>query len=171
QGKTRLATQLINELTRWGWAAGFVRENPDHAALAGIAGLNVPIALVLDYAETRPVLLDQLAQAVSALDVPVRLLLLARTAGDWRDSAAADHDALAWLPDTPVRNLGVLEPTVHGRIEAWRQAVTALADHLQDLSELEAHNWSVLAADVIGRTPDWLSVIGAQISVLGIHLD
>lgn len=86
-GKTRLMIEWCRHLRHQGWHAGFLR--PDRKAedldpvLEGVA----PRLIVVDYAETRlevvePLLL-KVGLAVEKGGLKLRLILLARRAGDW----------------------------------------------------------------------------------------
>ncbi len=91
-GKTRLMVQLCGKLQQRGWDARFLdtrsfdqelRTNAN--AAAGLLRVRVPTLIVIDYAETRTdqvrALLDEGLKRKS--DPPVRLILLARSEGDW----------------------------------------------------------------------------------------
>jgi hypothetical protein len=88
-GKTRLALELCGRLHQQGWWSGFLRHNlqPREAAtLANELGRAArPVLIVFDYAETRSLqLLELLAQTLTLSSKPkVRILLLARSSGDW----------------------------------------------------------------------------------------
>ncbi|MFE2107581.1 hypothetical protein ACFXAF_17165 [Kitasatospora sp. NPDC059463] len=83
QGKTRLAHHLGQRLTAQGWPVLWARASarPDH--LRELRRAAKPLLVVLDYAETRP---QQLGAFVDSAEhpgtSPLKLLLLARTAGD-----------------------------------------------------------------------------------------
>jgi tetratricopeptide (TPR) repeat protein len=139
--------------------------------LEALTGLNVPALIVLDYAETRPALLSAIAQAAAALQAKVRLLLLTRTSGDWRQSTAADHEGLSWLPDAAVLNLQALESGVAGRSAAWREAVTGLARNLGPITDISSTIWADHATNVLARPPNWWSDGTVQASALGIHVN
>ena len=85
-GKTRLAAQLAQELATNGWLTGFLSAAAEPSdILDRLAGRGDPLLLLIDYAETRDDLPDLLA-AVARLDeavATVRVLLLARTPGEW----------------------------------------------------------------------------------------
>ncbi|WP_410672989.1 tetratricopeptide repeat protein [Amycolatopsis sp. cmx-4-68] len=85
QGKTRLALRLAELLREQGWLAGVVAEDADPGPFARIASLPTPLLLVVDYAEARTGFLGDLVKVLTARPrtTPVRLLLLARTGGEW----------------------------------------------------------------------------------------
>jgi tetratricopeptide (TPR) repeat protein len=132
QGKTRLALELATRLGATGdWATAMIPEGmqlpPD---------VREPLLAVVDYAETRP---EQVRQLVlSALSrtghTPVRLLLLARSAGDWwerlRTSSAELEMALA---DAIPEELAALEDAPAGRAEAFTEAVQDYRHALQTM--------------------------------------
>ncbi|MFP8777794.1 tetratricopeptide repeat protein [Hydrogenophaga sp. RWCD_12] len=88
-GKTRLALELCERLRQQGWNSGFLRHNLQPREAATVANelgrAERPVLIVLDYAETRSLqLLELLAQALTLPSKhKVRLLLLARSSGDW----------------------------------------------------------------------------------------
>ncbi|MFI5527591.1 tetratricopeptide repeat protein [Kitasatospora sp. NPDC051853] len=156
QGKTRLARRLTDTLGRQGWAAGHLRPDlTDHDTAPDLASLatQLPLLLVVDYAETRPRLLRQVVGYLYRSRHRVRLLLLARSDGEWRT------DALSAAP--PVRRLLVTAPVVplaplipHGRPvrdreKAFRQATKDLARLLPRVPSVLAHGWDALAGTVM----------------------
>lgn len=88
-GKTRLFIELCRRMRAAGWTAGFVdhdRAPTDAEAWAGHLERLDRAFLVVDYAETRESIVEPLLAAAAArTDGAVRIVLLARTAGDWWD--------------------------------------------------------------------------------------
>lgn len=89
-GKTRLAMELGKRLRRQGWCAGFLQRDADHAptwALQELLADSRDICIIVDYADTRrPVLEDLLRRfSVDSGGRRLRMLLLARAAGQWWD--------------------------------------------------------------------------------------
>jgi tetratricopeptide (TPR) repeat protein len=114
-GKTRLMAEVAADLRREDWAAGFVEipeaENAHSHRLALDQLIDTDrhagLMLVLDYAERR---LDEATRLAARMRAaaearpgrPLRLVLLARAAGEWWERAVADTPAL-----TPVFAGGV----------------------------------------------------------------
>ena len=148
QGKTRLARQLTRRCTEMGWVAGFLgRDLPGQQLdLSPLADTAIPVLLVVDYAETRS---DQLIRLVStawdAADIPpIRMLLLARSAGEWWDQLRRDHpDALG---SATVSALPSLDRDSPSRRQAFAGAVTAFA-HALTTVEPDA-GWRQIAGHV-----------------------
>ncbi|MGZ3382884.1 MAG: ATP-binding protein, partial [Isosphaeraceae bacterium] len=93
-GKTRLAMELTRQLTKLSWHCDWVGDRQEANILADIrAFASGPVFLVVDYAETR-IGLEQLLRAVAANKGTVRVLLLARTAGQWWELLAASEGAV-----------------------------------------------------------------------------
>ena len=120
QGKTRLALELVHSMAGDGWAAGFLA--PDAAEepvdLTPIADSGVPVLVVIDYAETRTPQIRRLLPLLwesSDDSPPVRVLLLARSEGEWWERLRTDLDDL--LGD--VIPLLPLEESPTARIESF----------------------------------------------------
>jgi hypothetical protein len=80
-GKTRLSVELCARLEPQGWRCVRVGDKAEATALAAARrAWSGPVLLVVDYAETR-LGLGELLRAVAAEAGPVRVLLLARSAG------------------------------------------------------------------------------------------
>ncbi|MCX5357324.1 hypothetical protein OG864_00815 [Streptomyces sp. NBC_00124] len=170
RGKTRLARQLISVLREQGWVAGFLR----HAALSPgesrpLGASVVPTLLVIDYAETRPrdvrLVLD--AAATGGSGAALRILLLARSAGEWwgdLEESLRDGSS-ACSPAEPIA-LGPLETAEEGRQEAFRDAAVDLARRLSVMSASSGTNWERIASHL--RSPDVHRE--AFDSVLALHM-
>ncbi|MGW0877090.1 hypothetical protein ACWD3Z_42515 [Streptomyces sp. NPDC002740] len=136
EGKTRLARELVETMSDRGWAAGFLDDQCPDDRLPRLAGLSQPLLLVVDYAETRP---EQLRLCLRVLrpgdgcGSRVRLLLLARSAGEWWRHLCATTRGLRELPVDAVQALPPLAPDTQSRAEAFRRAVDALAPALEAL--------------------------------------
>ena len=93
-GKTRLSVELCARLDPDHWRCVRVGDREEASALAvARGGWPIPVLLVVDYAEIR-IGLGDLLRAVAADPGPVRVLLLARSAGEWRDRLAAAEPAV-----------------------------------------------------------------------------
>ncbi|MCC0093236.1 tetratricopeptide repeat protein [Streptomyces flavotricini] len=152
QGKTRLARHLTDTLSRQGWVAGHLRSDlTDHDTAPDPAPLTtaLPLLLVVDYAETRPRLLRRLVTHLHTTRHRVRLLLLARSDGEWRtDTLSATAPVRRLLASAPVVPLGPLQPaapTTRDRSEAFRNAARDLALLLPRVPSLAGHDWTALA--------------------------
>jgi tetratricopeptide (TPR) repeat protein len=137
QGKSRLARELAARLRAQGWVTGHVGDTADvqRAGLA-LAGLRAPTLLVVDYAETRPGQVSDLIVAARhhRSGVPLRLLLLARSAGEWwEELARSSRELHSVVRQAPVDVLGPLDDTADQRRLAFREAWEDLATRLRDL--------------------------------------
>ena len=152
QGKTRLARELVHQRIQAGWTAGFVASDPPGQPLdfVSIADAAEPVLLVLDYAETRT---DQITRLVSVLQAatdsaPVRLLLLARGAGDWWEQLRRR------CPDpfgaAAVLTLPTLDDSLAARQESFDIAVDSFVPALADVDRTIP--WQDVAESVV--TPD-----------------
>ncbi len=158
-GKTRLLIEAAAALRcAHGWMAGFVERVPAQAddatrrqhaqALKHLIELGEEpgLLLVLDYAEGRQDELVQIAGWIEsrpeAAQRPIRLVLLARSAGEWWERQRSEHEALERLfssvgpaPAPPV----VAFPALSGedaRLALFDASLRAYRPHLQALGLL-----------------------------------
>ncbi|MFI9760916.1 trypsin-like peptidase domain-containing protein [Streptomyces sp. NPDC051963] len=135
QGKTRLARELMARMREQGWVAGQVLRKP--ADLRALRMVQHPLLLVVDYAETRPELVRELWEETEECGYPVRLLLLARSLGSWKNRATG---ALREI------RLHALSPDAADQERVFRIAVRDLS---RRLAEVPA-----------GRGVDWPGLVG-----------
>ncbi|HEY6795110.1 MAG TPA: tetratricopeptide repeat protein, partial [Kineosporiaceae bacterium] len=117
--------------------------------LAVLADAAVPLLVIVDYAETRPEQITGLCRAAAghAGSMPLRMLLLSRTAGDWWDSVRAGDPVTAELLDgTIVARLDAFEPEPEGQADAYRDAVHGFSAALPSVRGQYHHDWPTLAA-------------------------
>ncbi|MFJ4795145.1 tetratricopeptide repeat protein [Kitasatospora purpeofusca] len=149
QGKTRLARHLTDTLSHQGWVTGHLRSDlTDHDTPPDLSALStaLPLLLVVDYAETRPRLLRRLVTHLHTTRHRVRLLLLARSDGEWRtDALSASASVRRLLAAAPVVPLGPLQPAARERGEAFRAAARDLALLLPRVPSVPGHDWTALA--------------------------
>jgi len=164
QGKTRLARRLTDLLSHEGWVTGHLRpELTDHDTSPDLTPLTtaLPLLIVVDYAETRPRLLRRLITHLHRSRHRVRLLLLARSDGEWRtDTTLREADPLTrrLLKQAEPVELAPLIPRsrpAHDRRTAFTQAAGDLARLLPPDDTVPDHDWSTLAAAL--QPPDDLS--------------
>jgi tetratricopeptide (TPR) repeat protein len=131
-GKSRLAAELAARMTRQGWECVAVGEDNESTILGRVRGAtDKPILLVVDYADTRREL-DDLVRQVATDPADLRVLLIARSAGEWwqrltvgspqvREMIRGAYDGA----DLPVRiDSGVTDQ------EIVREAAVAFAERL-----------------------------------------
>lgn len=157
-GKTRLALEMCKRLIQEGWAAGFLKSDVQTQSAPSFARvlskIQQPVLLILDYAETRTeVLLGILAALVPQKTVsPIRVLLLARSSGEWWGQLPTYDPRCEALLDgfatTGPYTLPELYEQRSERNNAFSQALTAFAQalhvavpHVQpDLSAEQYHS-------------------------------
>ncbi|EFL22514.1 TPR domain protein [Streptomyces himastatinicus ATCC 53653] len=153
QGKTRLARRLTDTLGWRGWVTGHLRSDltddpapPDFTTLT----TSLPLLLVVDYAETRPRLLRRLITHLHRSRHRVRVLLLARSDGQWRtgslQAVPAVRDLLEEASVVPLAPLIPTSRSTRDRRHAFHRASQDLARLLPLLPTLPAHDWESLAA-------------------------
>ena len=132
-GKTRLAIEWVRRRRTRHDIAGFLMPRADGPWLERLCGLGSTILIVIDYAERRADLLEILERVAAFAAGPgprrrIRILLLARSDGDWwsdlrRRSSAVD----ALLGDIAPRKLSPLALTVPDREAVFREASAVFA--------------------------------------------
>lgn len=160
-GKTRLALRAVKLLRERGWRAGLLsrhaletqdvrgQEDSDVRLRRFFAGRGAAGAfLALDYAEGRQAQVERVARAALAAGPggPIRIVLLARSAGPWWDDLQRDsRDVQLAFESAPIAAMSGDIPEA-SRAEFFDAAVAAFADALgkaQDLNEpLLAPDWS-----------------------------
>lgn len=98
-GKTRLMIEVCRELRRQGWRAGFLTSNLGQISeytLKQFLANHQMVFVVVDYAETRRREVVELIRAAfdGSKAHRVRIMLLARDAGEWWNRLATDHPSI-----------------------------------------------------------------------------
>ncbi|WP_435228207.1 tetratricopeptide repeat protein [Streptomyces sp. Tue6028] len=153
QGKTRLAHHFATLLaSQKPWAVLWLRADALDGSLDVVASATAPALIVVDYAETRTDQLTDLCQVLARHGIgmgagtAVKVLLLARTAGDWWQNLQAKTPAAEELLDgTPVTHLGALESGSGNRLDAYREAADSFAGQLPFVQGWSQHAWPTLA--------------------------
>lgn len=139
-GKTRLALEMCKRLLNDGWAAGFLRSDFQTQSAQNFAKTLVqnqqPLLLIIDYAETRSTELLEFLAAVLSQKVAsqIRILLLARSSGEWWGQLPTYDPRcealLEGFATTGPYNLPALYEHVSERNRAFNQALTAFSKAL-----------------------------------------
>ncbi|MFF4900173.1 tetratricopeptide repeat protein [Streptomyces sp. NPDC001068] len=153
QGKTRLAHHFATLLAEQKpWAVLWLRADTTDGSLDMVASATVPALIVVDYAETRTGQLTDLCEVLARHGIgmgagtPVKVLLLARTAGDWWQTLQSRTPAAEELLDgTPDTHLGALEPGSGDRLDGYREAADSFAAQLPSVQGWHHHDWPALA--------------------------
>ncbi len=128
-GKTRLALELCARMANRGWLSAFIAEAATEDTIARVMQLEQPALLVVDCAETRLNLGQLLEPLASSSDgAAVRVLLLAREAGDWWTELRLARTQLRdLLKEGESDALGPVDEELLDRQAAFRQAASAFA--------------------------------------------
>ncbi|MFD8854092.1 hypothetical protein, partial [Streptomyces sp. NPDC059604] len=177
QGKTRLAYHLAGLLAAEGWAVLWPRTGGADERLREVRDAAKPLLVVLDYAETRTAQLTALVEA--AADHPgtsaLKVLLLARTGGDWWTHAKTVTSlAEDYLDNTPSVQLAPLEDAPDLRPAAYRTAARALAAALPGVHGLAGHDWHAATESLPAPDLDadgYANVLTLQMTALADLLD
>lgn len=148
-GKTRLAIELATRLrTDHNWSAGFLSKRPTDDVLERrwwqaldhlISSHDEKgILIIIDYAESRQKDLEQIAsrlrKAPLRKDAMCRIVLLARSAGDWWQSLTdRESDVLFLIP--PQIGLIPIAP-IHDDIQRWRYFASCVGAFLGPMQSL-----------------------------------
>ncbi|TRO68213.1 hypothetical protein [Streptomyces sp. IB201691-2A2] len=164
QGKTRLACELVDALRTedrdllphgMHWTTLWLGDRTSPEKMARISCVNVPLLIVVDSAESR---LDQMTDLLNACsehsgDVPIRLLILARSCGSWWTNFRANAGlSRGLLDDTITEFLSPLENSFRGLSFAYREAVQDFTLALPSVKRMEGADWGSIAASI---TPTW----------------
>ncbi|GAA2846844.1 hypothetical protein GCM10010443_05730 [Actinoplanes cyaneus] len=143
EGKSRAGHELAARLTAGGWATLWLDETAPDVVVAAVADDLVPLLIVADDAQSRPEQLRALLQACARHDGarPLRLLMLARTAGDWWRLLRGDALAGPLLDGASVVALPPLDDD-----GLYPAAVHALAAALPGVPGHAVHHWPSIAA-------------------------
>ncbi len=131
-GKTRLALRLGADLVKSGWGQLWVTRESERGAAIKRHKIDRPCLLVVDYAETRSDLAALLDDVAADEDGPkVRVILLARSVGEWWPQMQADakeQTTVMLEADLPL-SLGPV-PAAGGPQEVFNHALTAFSGKL-----------------------------------------
>ena len=161
-GKTRLAHELVRAVAKRGGAAAFVDEfdtmNPEaRDSLLRLTRLRQPTLLVIDYAETKPDLIGPLIEHLSRNEdeeLPVKLLLLARSAGTWWDLVRRRSSLLEdVLHDTHVHQLASEPLSTEQQVRVFIEAVCGFARRLPDIRDCAGRDWPSIGQRLAASAP------------------
>ncbi|MFI2284789.1 tetratricopeptide repeat protein [Nocardia beijingensis] len=172
QGKTRLADHLGTELAERRWSVLWL--DPAIATaerLRVLVQVVTPVLVIIDYAEARipqtKTLFTELVNHVG--DRPVKVLLLARTIGEWWTQLGAASDAVG---DVTARARITALPPLDGGLEAreatYRDTVRAMAETLPVLGEATSAQWEEAAHQVLTQP---YRDLGENATVLGVQMN
>ncbi|MFH9829672.1 trypsin-like peptidase domain-containing protein [Streptomyces bobili] len=176
-GKTRLARELVHRAVRAGWIAGLVKaQSPaelDPDVLARLTSCEVPLLLVVDYAETRPDVVRVLLERIKDDEPPpVRLLLLARSPGQWWQSLWSSCELLQeLLALDDIEVVDQLPDDTEQRSEAFSQALADLSDALPSVRNMGSAHWTAADWKEVAAQVDVPNLSGHRYrSILHVHL-
>lgn len=169
QGKTRLAHRFGALRAQAGWAVLWLDRDVPKQALSVLADTRVPALVVVDYAEGRSEQLATLAEVLiqRRSPVPVKLLLLARTASAWWQELASASEPVRDLVDLAVVSpLLTLDDGDEARRRSYHEALAAFAAGACRVHGTEPDRWSAAAASLAQRSLEH----GCRETVLAVHM-
>jgi tetratricopeptide (TPR) repeat protein len=130
-GKTRLAQELGEQAARLGWRRYWVPTGQEADAVGLVRAGGEPVLLVADYAETRAGVAAIIAAAAADEGGPaVRIVLLARSAGEWW------QQLLDSTPDQAGDLLAAADPVTLGPVAARSDQQAVFAEALAAFASL-----------------------------------
>ncbi|MCY1021359.1 tetratricopeptide repeat protein [Pyxidicoccus sp. MSG2] len=132
-GKTRLLVEVCEQLRMQGWRAGFLAHSPRPERLEALLASAQDTLVVIDSAESEPGLpgyLELIAQKLrEKRQGRFRLVLLARSVGDWWSDIIARSKAINALLDSqvPMELPPLMEGSLAARQELFLEAVRCFA--------------------------------------------
>ena len=137
---TRLAREFAFRMRRQNWLTGWLKPSPEEQAdYRLVRQTHEPLLLIIDYAETRTEevsrLLGTLLEGQTA--APVRVLLLARSSGEWWERVKTATPGVRELTSDAVVDLQPLEISRDGRRRAFAEAAAHLALGLAGIPQFQ----------------------------------
>ncbi|PZG20840.1 hypothetical protein C1I95_08740 [Micromonospora craterilacus] len=132
-GKTRLLLEACRRMRLAGWRSGFVRTGLPPLSADQVAELGRGVAgvlLVVDYGETRTAQVVRLVAEALDAGVPVRIVLLARSDGDWLLNLRQQPNRVGDFLDGPAMSVLAVPPLATdaaARRTVFDDALTAFA--------------------------------------------
>lgn len=151
QGKSRFARQLIDQMRRRDWVAGQLAKPPAVEKLLQLSATALPVLLVIDYAEGQQDVIRELVDACLGRRsaAQIRLLLLARSKGEWWETLSEARAEIRWELSSAGRDVEQLPPLYSlpdARPRDFRDAATGLARYLGALPGYEeVKTWEDIA--------------------------
>jgi tetratricopeptide (TPR) repeat protein len=170
QGKTRFARELASQMQAQNWLAGWLKPSPEERAdYRLVRQTREPLLLVIDYAETRA---DEVVRLLGTLlegqtAAPVRVLLLARSSGEWWERVKTSTPGIRELTSDAVVDLQPLEINRDGRRKAFAEAAADLAFGLAGIPPFQDSDWRGIAECI--QPPEDLGDARYE-TVLAIHM-
>lgn len=135
-GKTRLALEICTYLKKEGWVTGFATpKSDDEKRWRELFSQSDATLIVIDYAETRCEMLHDIISALmNVKSTHLRIILLARAAGDWWEKAKGEHGGLGDFLCGPATEWYTLKPlamTLAERRNAFETALTHIGQQLE----------------------------------------
>jgi tetratricopeptide (TPR) repeat protein len=149
RGKTRFAAELSSRLRSLGWTVIDLRR-PEFIASSEIYSVigdaTTPMLIIVDYAETRTEQVKILLQAAGEPE-SLRILLLARSAGEWWDDLRSQVAGLIIAESLPA-----LATTPEEWLDEYRTALHHMAYGLTRLPRYADTDWETVAQSVAKPT-------------------
>ncbi|MFC4592454.1 hypothetical protein [Sphaerisporangium corydalis] len=168
-GKTRTAIQLIRKAQHDGWNAELLagKSSPGRTTgeqLRRLSMLNTPTLIVIDNAELKPVSIVELASNLAYNHgIPVRLLMLARSAGWWWKELQHQLPAAA-VSDVQVLGLEHVTNSGHNAIALFAAAVESFDQRINKDSLL------VTEPSILSASNDAYFGPESAMTILNLHL-
>lgn len=165
-GKTRLAVELADRVTRLGWRAEHIADSEEAVAIPALRAVTGDRALlVVDYAETRIGLKQMLTALGDNRATGVRVLLLARAVGDWWDQLGVSEPTTWDLVQDADRTRVELPLPVDARLSDAEVIALAVASFARNLHLPEKE------VEILGGRADRRRILDLHAAALVAVLD
>ncbi|MBE1484845.1 tetratricopeptide repeat protein [Plantactinospora soyae] len=172
QGKTRLARHFAARMRRREWAVVVLNtSSPTPETLDWLRSVSIDLLLVVDYAEGRIRELEALTPVLSGRRPGrrLRVLLLARSDGEWRKPEQAAWDFVATAGS---EHLPKLDADPAASRETFGTALSAFARRLSGLPDYQDIPWARYASRIEAPPfPSAPAVLGVQMVALARLLE
>lgn len=149
-GKTRLLLEWVESCKQHGWMAGFLPENLAEQDWEKLLFSGKETLIVIDYAETRPHLSQELIRLLDQTRLPkLRIALLARDLGDWWTQLPTYLEHLRYH----------LDEEVQGRLVRRLTPIPSLIENRQAIYQAAYQHFMKHLSLGTASSPDFASIL------------
>ncbi|WJK41295.1 TIR domain-containing protein [Solwaraspora sp. WMMA2056] len=161
QGKSRLARQFAESMSRAGWVAGFLHPAADDEDVRRLRELHGRLLIVVDNAEGEAVRVGSMLAALAGRaprSSSTRVLMVARSPGLWLETLSYAEQGPVTLSEVETITLGPPEALTRDPRQELRRALLALAAHLQVPESEALRIWNATHQNVLAQAESMLAL-------------